>query len=152
MANSSARDAAAVRLAERAKQALGLRRAGASYEQIGAQLGITRSAARKVVTKAIARIPRDDAEQVLQLELDRLDALLRGLWPQAVKGHGGAVDRVLRVMERRARLLGLDAPTKRELSGPAGGPISVADVTQLTDEQLEALVHGDDTAADTGSG
>jgi hypothetical protein len=36
-----------------------------------------------------------------------LDALLLILWPQVKKGDQGAIDRVLRVMERRA----LDAPT-----------------------------------------
>ena len=44
-------------------------------------------------------------------ELARLDRMQVGLWPQVIKGNHGAIDRVLRIMERRARLLGLDAAT-----------------------------------------
>ena len=56
---------------------------------------------------------REPAEAVRKIELDRLDALQRSLWPAALKGDLRdlpAVDRVLAVMGRRARLLGLDAP------------------------------------------
>jgi hypothetical protein len=42
---------------------------------------------------------------------------------------------VLKIMERRARILGLDAPAKTQLSGPGGGPLEVQhaglDLTQL---------------------
>ena len=35
-----------------------------------------------------------------------------GVWKQAKDGHLGAIDRVLKIQERRAKLLGLDAPSK----------------------------------------
>ncbi len=48
------------------------------------------------------------------------------LWHRAmVEGDLRAVDRLLRVAERRARLLGLDLD-RVEVSGPGGGPIEVA--------------------------
>ena len=54
------------------------------------------------------------------LEEYRLDALLMVLWPQVMGGDQGAVDRVLRVMQRRAALRGLDAPTKVAPTDPTG--------------------------------
>jgi hypothetical protein len=45
---------------------------------------------------------------VRQLELERLDRLLIALWDLATGGSLGAIDRVLKVMQRRAELLGLD--------------------------------------------
>jgi hypothetical protein len=45
------------------------------------------------------------------------------LWPQVAKGNQGAVDRVLRIMERRAKLLGLDAPTKADVTS-GGQPLT----------------------------
>lgn len=49
-----------------------------------------------------------NVEGVRQLELQRLDKLLTALWDAATGGALGAIDRVLKVMQRRAELLGLD--------------------------------------------
>ena len=98
--------------AERRRQAVELRKAGATYERIGAKLGVSAQAAWKAVDKALAATKRatsEAAETVRQIELSRLDAMQAGLWLTAIKGNHGAVDRVLRIMERRARYLGLDA-------------------------------------------
>lgn len=48
-------------------------------------------------------------------DLQRLTALERTLWPGALRGDLAAMDRLLRIQERRSRLLGLDAPAKVEL-------------------------------------
>lgn len=44
-------------------------------------------------------------------------------------------------IDRRCKLLGLDAPTKNELTGRDGGPIVL---TELTDEQLKRLADGEE--------
>lgn len=104
--------------AERHRQALDLRKAGASYRAIAAKLGYdSPSSVHKAVAAALRRITEEPAAEVRTLELERLDALTIALWPQAAKGHLGAVDRLLRVMERRAKLLGLDAPERVAMSG-----------------------------------
>lgn len=61
----------------------------------------------------------EDAEDVRQMEVERLNDLLWALWPKATAEDAdyGAIDRVLRVMKRRAGLLGLDAPERLEHSG-----------------------------------
>jgi len=46
------------------------------------------------------------------LDLDRVEAMVRGLWPEAARGTWQAVDRVLACLGRKAKLLGLDAPAK----------------------------------------
>ena len=68
------------------------------------------------------------------MELERLSALDAAHWDKAMQGNGEATDRVLRIMERRAKLLGLDAPIKvnvertiRELARERG----------LTEEETE---------------
>ncbi|MFB6581666.1 hypothetical protein ACFCYC_30405 [Streptomyces sp. NPDC056402] len=72
------------------------------------------------------------------LEADRLDRLFLVAYRKVVRDQDlTAIDRALRVMERRARLLGLDMPTRTELTGPEGGPVQVA--TATTDE-LAALI------------
>lgn len=108
---------------ERKLKALEMRKARATYAQIGAALGVTKNAAWKLVQSALKETIREPAEEVRALELETLDRLQFALWQQATNGNHGAVDRVLRVMERRAKLLGLDAPEKRELTGKDGEPL-----------------------------
>jgi len=42
-----------------------------------------------------------------------------------------AVDRLLKIQERRAKLLGLDAPKKTELSGPDGEPLQFTEIRRV---------------------
>ena len=106
--------------AERRIQALELRKAGATYEQIGKQLGITKQAAYKHVKKALDAMNdtiREQADDVRNIEVERLDKLWFVMYKQALSGNQGAVDRCLKIMDRRAKLLGLDAPEKQETTG-----------------------------------
>ena len=108
------------------EEALKLRMAGLSYSQIAQHLGVSKSTAHKAVIRALDRLNQriaEEAEQVRRLELERLDVMFRSLWPQVLKGNQGAIDRALRIMERRARLLGLDAAQKVNVQGTIGPPV-----------------------------
>ena len=125
-----------LRAREREVRAFQLRLAGATYSQIADDLGISLGGAHKIIMRVLQRLEttaEETAEVVRRLEVERLDRMLLGLWPQAAKGGQGAVDRVLRIMERRAKLLGLDKPARQEISGPDGGPL---DLSHLSDEEL----------------
>lgn len=105
MANATERRATA---AEKAKQALELRRAGWGYQEIADEVGFSnKGTAYKVVQKALAEIPRESAKALLDLELERLDDLFSGLYEAARNGDNFSVDRALKIMDQRARLLGL---------------------------------------------
>ena len=56
----------------------------------------------------------ESTEAVRQLELQRLDQMLFPIWPQVLTGDQGAISTALRIQERRASLLGLDAPKQIE--------------------------------------
>ncbi len=86
---------------------------GATYEQAAKQAGYaTRSGAYKAFWKAVDGREADAVEQHRALELQRLDALQVGLWERAEAGDIKAVNAVLRIIEQRSRLLGLDKPEK----------------------------------------
>lgn len=105
--------------AERKRQALEFRMAGLTFQQIGDQLKITKQAAHQLVVTALDEVREQIAEtapQVLTMELERLDSLWRTVYPEAKRGNLGAVDRSIRIMERRAKLLGLDAPAKSDVT------------------------------------
>lgn len=100
----------------REQQVLQLRRFGATFEAIAKQLGYANEGgAYKAYQRACLSIIRDDVEDLRQLEIDRLDFALVKIMPKVSEGQLNAIDRMLRIMERRARLLGLDAPVKAEL-------------------------------------
>src|SRR5262245_18532903 len=103
---------AKVQAAVRRKGAIDLRLQGMTYREIAQELGVTPTRARQLVSEALAALQKDtaeSAEELRRLELDRLDQLQSGLWEEAADGNLKAVGAVLKIMERRARLVGLDA-------------------------------------------
>ena len=105
---------------EQRVQALKFRMAGLSYQQIADHLGIARSAAYKLVKTALDRLHEEvheGAEDLRELELQRMDQLFSLAYNNAMKGDIAAIDRCVKIMERRARLMGLDAATRSEISG-----------------------------------
>ena len=129
--------------AERRIQALDLRKAGATYQQIGRQLGYSEQRAHQIVTSELQRLNTERSEaatEVRRLELERLDAMLLGAWPRGKSGDPKMGQFCLAIMDRRARLLGLDAPTKVAPTDPSGqNPYVSKSIHDLTDAELEAL-------------
>ncbi len=102
-------------------QALELRLAGVTYEQIATQLGYAgRSGAHKAVASALAQTLREPADELRMISAERLDRATLAIWRGVSGGDTRAIDTLLRIEARRAKLLGLDAPTKVEQSEPEG--------------------------------
>ncbi len=115
MPQGKAKTPAVVEHVEKQRQALELRKAGATFDQIAKALGYANAGgAYKVVQAGLRAVVQQPADEVRQLEVERLDAMLRALWPDAMAGKWLAIDRCLGIMDRRARLLGLDAPLRIE--------------------------------------
>jgi hypothetical protein len=84
---------------------------GATYEAAAKQAGYaTRSGAYKAFWKAVDGREAVAVEDHRTLELARLDALQVPLWEKAMNGDVKAAGMVLRIIEQRSRLLGLDKP------------------------------------------
>ena len=99
--------------AERQARALELRKAGLGYAAIAHQLGYAGpSGAYKAIMTALRALTGEPAKELRDLELARLDDLLAGLWADARQGNVQKIDRVLKLMQRRAALLRLDAPQR----------------------------------------
>jgi hypothetical protein len=124
----------AERIAERRHQALNLRKAGASYRTIAAKTGVNVANAHRDVMhelQALAEQTRERAEDVLALELRRLDDATLALMPAVQRGDVRAIQALVQVMDRRSRYLALDAPKRTEISGPEGGPIPIATIARV---------------------
>jgi hypothetical protein len=87
---------------------LELRRAGVHPTEIARQLHISKATVYARIKGGLTRTLKEPAAEVRDLEADRLDRLQAAIWPKALRGDLRAVDRVIRISERRAELLGLD--------------------------------------------
>jgi hypothetical protein len=125
--------------AERDAAAAKLRGNGLSYRAIASQLNMDVSSAHAAVQRALREIVEEPAEDVRRIELERLDTMYEAamgvLERQHVTVSNGrvvclddeplpddgpvlhAIDRLLRIAERRAKLLGLDSAQKVDVSG-----------------------------------
>lgn len=101
---------------DRRARAMELHLAGATYQAIANQLGYaSKASAHKIVQEALDQMamPVRPSEGT-STALARLDAMLVGLWPKARRGDVQAVDRVLKIEERRVALLALASGAEPE--------------------------------------
>lgn len=108
----------ALEIQHRRDQALKLRTQGMSYRDIASRLGISVAMAHRDVSEALAAIPKHSAEELRRSEQALLDELQAVLMAQVHDPASSrttqrkAVETLVRVSERRAKLLGLDAPAR----------------------------------------
>ena len=98
-------------------EALKLRSLGLTYREVALRLGVDHSTAFRRVQRALMAIPFDSVEEFRRLESERLDALFEVAYRKAISGESGfllAIDRCIAIQERRARLCGLDAPSRAQ--------------------------------------
>jgi hypothetical protein len=95
------------RAAEKRRDALNLRKAGASFREIAAMLGVSVARAYVYVHEEIAAVTQEAAEELLSLELSRLDTMQMALWPAVKQGDVPAIREARGIIETRARLCGL---------------------------------------------
>lgn len=101
-------------------RAIALRVAGKAYDEIAADLGLPRSTAHGIVARALRRrreVLGENLDTVREIEAERLERLHAAHWSRATEATGedadpdAATTTTLRIAERRAKLLGLDAPS-----------------------------------------
>ena len=101
--------------AERQRRALQMRKSGATFEAIARAVGYSNeSGARKAINTALKKLILEPADELRKLECERLDVMLHSLWPDVLQGKPRSIEVALKVMDRRAALLGLDAPKQVE--------------------------------------
>ncbi len=108
---------------ERDRHIIDLRKAGFGFEKIAAQLGCKPYVCRKVISnamRALIEIDQGALEEILQLELERTNDMLMAIWPDVLSGDLRATLVALKIQERRAKFLGLDAAERMDVSVSGG--------------------------------
>ncbi len=102
-------------------KAMQMRIAGLTYQVIAKTMGwANKSVAYNACMREMIRLKQEPAQESRTLELLRIDRAQAAIWDQVIKGNHGAIDRFVRLSERRSRILGLDAPTKIAPTNPQG--------------------------------
>lgn len=118
---------------DRTLKALEMRKIGLTWEVIAEQAGYkNRQSAYQSVMRFVEAMAQEPSDQVRKLELERLDMLWSRAMPGVGRGDPGSIGVALRIMERRAKLLGLDAPVRTEVTGADGGPLEVVTIDDQT--------------------
>jgi len=101
-------------VAEQAIDCYDLKLKGLSNRAIGAQLGISEGTVRRRVAKRLEERVAPKVEEYRTIMFDRCERLLNKLDDAIECGDEKAVGAYVRVMERQAKLLGLDAALQVE--------------------------------------
>lgn len=139
-------------IAERREKAWELRLKGWNYREIGRELGVSHVTAYHDINAVLEQVRKDtaeDAEKWRSVSIARIEAALKvvhdalaaelldpetGMNIPATENHDirlKALDRLIKLEERKAKLLGLDAPAKVE-----------AKVSEVTLDEIDALKKG----------
>lgn len=92
---------------------------------------LTHKRVHDLVQRALDRVPMLEAPAVRKLEMARLEEMWARLQPGMRKGDVRSIEAGIRVMERKARLLGLDMPTKMAMTDPEGQGIPLETIRRV---------------------
>jgi hypothetical protein len=122
-----------LRTRERERQALELWLRGTTYQQIACSgIGImTASGVAKAVKRALRAIPEKAAQEARQAMGERLQRMRFKAWEAAKSNPVGALNTLIKIEEREAKLFGLDRPTRVEVGGENGGAIPITVVREI---------------------
>ncbi len=116
---------------------LQLRRAGWTEKQISVVVRKRVREVRKIIWLSLKKVGRQlcaHADELFAQEYERLEEIWRAIWPKVVAGDLRAIEQAARISERRAKMCGLDAPVKQEVT---------IDAQLQTLSQQELLAHAE---------
>lgn len=98
---------------EKAREAHRLRVEGLSWAEAAEAVGyanhqVAQTEVRAMLQRASLELSTEQKIEALNLELDRLDTLQSAVWSKAMMGDTKAVDTAVRIINTRAKLLGLE--------------------------------------------
>jgi hypothetical protein len=101
------------------------------------------SQVRRIIRMALEDAAQRPAEELLRMELMRLDELQSAQYAKAVAGDASAMDRVLAIMDRRAKLLGLHQPRAESEERAGGAKEALLEKLNTIAERLKAAPQSD---------
>lgn len=105
-------------VSERQRLIMRYRRQGMTVSEISEILDTSHSQVSNSLETAYRALhAEDEATIARQVDLERLDELHSAYWAAAKEGDIKAADFILKTMDRRAKMLGIDAPIQTQTDG-----------------------------------
>jgi hypothetical protein len=95
---------------------------------------ISKQACHKAFTKAIARTPALNVEELRKVDNARSEEMFLNLQPGIRKGNPRAIEVGIRVLDHAAKINGYAAPQKHELTGKDGKPLTLVQLLDAIGE------------------
>lgn len=86
---------------------------------------ISKQACHKAFTRAIARTPALNVEELRKIDTARSEEMFLNLQPGIRKGNARAIEVGIRVLDHAAKINGYAAPQRHELTGKDGKPLTL---------------------------
>lgn len=135
---------------EKEAKVLELRRGGLPFDLIATRVGYaSASGAYNAWKRGLERIVYEDVTETRKMEIDRLDIAQAAIWGDIINAgatpeqRARAILAYIKIAERRAKLLGLDMPTKAEIEVS----IYERDTIDAEVKRLVALLDSEQTSA-----
>jgi hypothetical protein len=131
-------------VAEKYRQVVNLKAAGATFDQIAERVGYaSRSGAKEAYDAALRWWGREAVDDMRVVEGERLERMWREIFARIIDSPDiddlvSLVNTGVRISSRRSALFGLDVPKAVEVTGAYGGPIEV-DMSKVLVERIRAL-------------
>ena len=132
----------AIRIVERRHKAMGLRRSGMSLEAIARECGVSMKTTQLDIYTCLTELVELTAQETdayRELELQRMDIMIKAIWPKVEAGDLWAIDRAVMLADRRAKFLGLDKPMSLILAGDKDNPLQVEHQHSVDDALFERM-------------
>jgi hypothetical protein len=132
------------------RKVLELRQMGITFDVIAQEVGYASAGScYNAFKRALMRTLQEPADEIRDLASARLDRLLSAVWAKALRGDIPAITASLKILERQAKLMGLDAPTKHQVESTVYDGQSIdAEVDRL---RLILSAHSDKPLSVDGS-
>jgi DNA-binding CsgD family transcriptional regulator len=125
---------------DRRARCLEMRIAGLSEREIAARLGVSKTQVVRMLATSLDALNASEmngAQRLRRIELERCEKMMKGLMPHFRDPR--YVDSLLRIQERAANYLGLDAPKREEVIQKTMGVEEQLDLSALAPEELRTL-------------
>lgn len=140
MASTESKAVKNAQATERKTRAFEYHKRGHTYRRIAKKLGVSHVQVFRDVQEILATARKEcsqSAEDLISMELERLDMAMTAIAPMVDQGDVKGIDRWIRISESRRKLLGLDADANVDQM------LRYINMDKLTYRQLQRLSAGE---------
>jgi len=115
--------------------------AGATFQQIADKLNYANESGARAAFKRYVNRTKDEtlANEIRDLHKERLEVALLAIWPAVERGDLEAIKVMLKILERDAKMFGIDTPVKTEVEVTTYDGIYLRESTERLIDQIREI-------------